>query len=246
MHAPSFAKIFSLYSSLQYGVVLQDWIEQNHTANYNIDVRRFISFGVIKGFLYRVHKYPILDYYDPVAALAQQSAQSAQSTPLATSSTPATTPAATSSRATVASTPTTTGTPSTATRIHSPLSHTLSTPALATNATIPSAATTTLTTTTTSANALPTTPAAVPSIARKMYGSTLAPTDQGYFSQHHGSSAQQQSQPSAGEGIAIPPVLVRLLDGQHHYDELCTQFGCSVRQLDAILSTDSRVKFIYR
>ncbi|KAK3840433.1 MAG: nitrogen permease regulator 2, partial [Linnemannia elongata] len=60
MHAPSFAKIFSLYCSLQYGVVLQDWIEQNQIADYNIDVRRFISFGVIKGFLYRVHKYPIL------------------------------------------------------------------------------------------------------------------------------------------------------------------------------------------
>ena len=30
--------------------------------------RRFISFGVIKGFLYRVHKYPILDYYDPASA----------------------------------------------------------------------------------------------------------------------------------------------------------------------------------
>ena len=25
-----------------------------------IDVRRFISFGVIKGFLYRVHQYPII------------------------------------------------------------------------------------------------------------------------------------------------------------------------------------------
>lgn len=30
--------------------------------------RRFISFGVIKGFLYRVHKYPILDYHEPVTA----------------------------------------------------------------------------------------------------------------------------------------------------------------------------------
>lgn len=39
MHAPSFAKIFSLYCSLQYGVVLQDWIEQNQIADYNIDVR---------------------------------------------------------------------------------------------------------------------------------------------------------------------------------------------------------------
>jgi len=25
-----------------------------------IDVRRFISFGVIKGFLYRLHRYPIV------------------------------------------------------------------------------------------------------------------------------------------------------------------------------------------
>lgn len=39
MHAPSFAKIFSLYCSLQYGVVLQDWIETNQIAEYNIDVR---------------------------------------------------------------------------------------------------------------------------------------------------------------------------------------------------------------
>ncbi|KAF9174625.1 Nitrogen permease regulator 2 [Mortierella sp. AD010] len=49
-------------------VTLPDWIEQNQIADYNIDVRRFISFGVIKGFLYRVHKYPILDYCDPVTA----------------------------------------------------------------------------------------------------------------------------------------------------------------------------------
>ncbi|KAG0326903.1 Nitrogen permease regulator 2 [Dissophora globulifera] len=37
MHAPSFAKIFSLYCSLQYGVVLQDWIEQNQISDFNID-----------------------------------------------------------------------------------------------------------------------------------------------------------------------------------------------------------------
>ncbi|KAF9439036.1 Nitrogen permease regulator 2 [Entomortierella beljakovae] len=39
MHAPSFAKVFSLYCTLQYGVVLQDWIEQNQIADFNIDVR---------------------------------------------------------------------------------------------------------------------------------------------------------------------------------------------------------------
>ncbi|KAI8603722.1 nitrogen permease regulator 2 [Dissophora ornata] len=125
MHAPSFAKIFSLYCSLQYGVVLQDWIEQNQISDYNIDVRRFISFGVIKGFLYRVHKYPILDSHDPAATAAASSGIN-----LATSSTK--------------------------------------------------------------------------------------------------SDAQQ------------------LLNGEHHYDELCTMFGCSVREMDQILATDSRVKFIFR
>ncbi|KAK3821710.1 MAG: nitrogen permease regulator 2 [Benniella sp.] len=110
--------LFSLYCSLQYGNVIQDWIEQNQVADYNIDVRRFISFGVIKGFLHRVHKYPILDYFDPAMLIS------------------------------------------------------------------------------------------------------LSPFS---FSHHY-----------------------RMLNGQHHYDELCTMFGCSVREMDQILATDSRVKFIYR
>lgn len=46
--------------------------------------------------------------------------------------------------------------------------------------------------------------------------------------------------------VCFPSSIFRLLDGQHHYDELCTQFGCSVREMDQILATDSRVKFIYR
>jgi hypothetical protein len=36
------------------------WITENTNALGGIDVRRFVSFGVIKGFLYRVHRYPIL------------------------------------------------------------------------------------------------------------------------------------------------------------------------------------------
>ncbi|CAG8627576.1 13791_t:CDS:2, partial [Cetraspora pellucida] len=58
---PSFAKLFSLYCQLKHGLTLKEWIQENkEVTSLNIDIRRFISFGIIKGFLYRVHKYPIL------------------------------------------------------------------------------------------------------------------------------------------------------------------------------------------
>ncbi|KAG9065134.1 Nitrogen permease regulator 2 [Linnemannia hyalina] len=202
MHAPSFAKIFSLYCSLQYGVVLQDWIEQNQIADYNIDVRRFISFGVIKGFLYRVHKYPILDYYDPATSGSAPSS--------APSSAKVHTPQPVNAEAA----------PSTAT-------------AAAPNGRVPSR---------------PGTPSAIPSNQKKMYGDNLAPTDQQTHAQQHQGMQQHQqgSSNDSASGVVIPPALRKRLNGQHHYDELCTHFGCSVRDLDKLLATDSRVKFIYR
>ncbi|KAF1988671.1 nitrogen permease regulator 2, partial [Aulographum hederae CBS 113979] len=38
---------------------LRDWCLEHHALASGIDVRRFITFGIIKGFLYRVHKYAI-------------------------------------------------------------------------------------------------------------------------------------------------------------------------------------------
>ncbi|KAF9115700.1 Nitrogen permease regulator 2 [Mortierella sp. AM989] len=190
MHAPSFAKIFSLYCSLQYGVVLQDWIEQNQIADYNIDVRRFISFGVIKGFLYRVHKYPILDYYDPAMVAASN-----------------TKPLADGQQSTV---------------------------------------TTVLSNATPVNTSRPGTPSALTQVQKKAYGDSLAPTDQNV---HHPNLANNQptnESSSMNSSFTIPPALKRMLNGEHHYDELCTMFGCSVKELDQILATDSRVKFIYR
>ncbi|KAG0290654.1 Nitrogen permease regulator 2 [Linnemannia gamsii] len=212
MHAPSFAKIFSLYCSLQYGVVLQDWIEQNQIADYNIDVRRFISFGVIKGFLYRVHKYPILDYYDPVTpgsviSSAPSSAKSHAPQP-------------------------------------APSSTIVSAPSLATAAITPSTATATVPTDDMSSR--PGTPSAIAANQKKMYGDTLVPTGQQPY-QHQALQQHQQMSPSdSSSGGMIPPALKKRLNGQHHYDELCTHFGCSVRDLDKLLATDSRIKFIYR
>lgn len=49
-----------LYTSLRQGITLRNWCIDNLDHLAGIDVRRLITFGVIKGFLYRVHKYSTL------------------------------------------------------------------------------------------------------------------------------------------------------------------------------------------
>ncbi|KAG2218575.1 hypothetical protein INT45_014164, partial [Circinella minor] len=61
---PPLPRVFALYCGLQYGSSVRDWIEEHQVSNLPIDVRRFISFGVIKGLIYRVHKYPIITNVD--------------------------------------------------------------------------------------------------------------------------------------------------------------------------------------
>lgn len=56
----SFAFIFHLYCSLRQRITLKNWIIENRLSLRGIDIRRFISFGIIKGFLYRIHRYPFL------------------------------------------------------------------------------------------------------------------------------------------------------------------------------------------
>lgn len=51
--------LIQLYSSMRQGVTLRTWVLENSTLLTHIDVRRMVTFGVIKGFLYRVHKYAI-------------------------------------------------------------------------------------------------------------------------------------------------------------------------------------------
>lgn len=55
----SYPELLRLYSLLRAGTTLHDWIEDNDIDSKGIDVRRFVSFGVIQGFLRRVHRYPI-------------------------------------------------------------------------------------------------------------------------------------------------------------------------------------------
>ncbi|MCJ1359774.1 MAG: Nitrogen permease regulator 2 [Icmadophila ericetorum] len=51
------SRLVELYCSLKQGQSLRTWCMEHANVVRNIDVRRFITFGVIKGFLYRVHKY---------------------------------------------------------------------------------------------------------------------------------------------------------------------------------------------
>ncbi|KAG5653846.1 hypothetical protein H0H81_010119 [Sphagnurus paluster] len=45
---------------LKPGKTVLEWMEAHDVHHLGIDVRRFTSFGVIKGFLRRVHRYPLL------------------------------------------------------------------------------------------------------------------------------------------------------------------------------------------
>jgi hypothetical protein len=51
--------LISLYASLRQGLPLKTWTLENLPLLHGIDIRRFITFGVIKGIIYRVHKYAI-------------------------------------------------------------------------------------------------------------------------------------------------------------------------------------------
>ncbi|EIM89847.1 nitrogen permease regulator 2 [Stereum hirsutum FP-91666 SS1] len=59
MHA-DWPKLLRLYSRLKPGTTVFEWMQEHDVRDMGIDVRRFTSFGVIKGFLRRVHRWPIL------------------------------------------------------------------------------------------------------------------------------------------------------------------------------------------
>ncbi|CAD0095792.1 unnamed protein product [Aureobasidium vineae] len=58
-HPPSRATVLHLYASLRQGLPLRDWCLAHAASLAYIDTRRFITFGIIKGFLYRSHRYAI-------------------------------------------------------------------------------------------------------------------------------------------------------------------------------------------
>lgn len=54
-----FASLFRYYAKLRPSLTLEEWIEKYNIDTDVIDVRRMISFGIIKGFLRRVQVFPV-------------------------------------------------------------------------------------------------------------------------------------------------------------------------------------------
>lgn len=61
-YLPTCSCLFDLYRTLSQGVTVKEWYGQNCSIirHNRIDVRRFISFGVMKGLIYRCHPYPVM------------------------------------------------------------------------------------------------------------------------------------------------------------------------------------------
>ncbi|KAF8637350.1 hypothetical protein AX17_002849 [Amanita inopinata Kibby_2008] len=57
---PDWPQLLYLYSRLKAEKTILEWMQMHNVSRLGIDVRRFISFGVIKGFLRRVHRWPTL------------------------------------------------------------------------------------------------------------------------------------------------------------------------------------------
>lgn len=58
---PSKTTLFYLYRSLNQGQTVKEWYLQNRKLLENIDIRRFINFGILRRLIYRVHSYPMLN-----------------------------------------------------------------------------------------------------------------------------------------------------------------------------------------
>lgn len=57
---PEKETIIDLYAHLSPGLTVYDFVVSTERRLSNIDIRRFITFGVIKGFLRRIHKYALV------------------------------------------------------------------------------------------------------------------------------------------------------------------------------------------
>lgn len=57
---PNFRSIFRMFCSMNYGFTIRDLCLQFNPSNLNIDEKRLIRFGLMKGLIRRIHRYPVL------------------------------------------------------------------------------------------------------------------------------------------------------------------------------------------
>jgi hypothetical protein len=59
-NSPSFRSIFKIFCNMNYGITIRDLCLQFNPSSLNIDEKRLIRFGLMKGLIRRIHRYPIL------------------------------------------------------------------------------------------------------------------------------------------------------------------------------------------
>lgn len=57
---PDFRFIFRMYCSMNYGITIRDLCLQFNPSSVNVDEKRLIRFGLMKGLIRRIHRYPVL------------------------------------------------------------------------------------------------------------------------------------------------------------------------------------------
>lgn len=57
---PSFRSIFRMYCSMNYGATVRDLCIQFNPSSLNINEKRLVRFGLMKGLIRRIHKYPVI------------------------------------------------------------------------------------------------------------------------------------------------------------------------------------------
>jgi hypothetical protein len=51
--------VFQLYCQLQPGIEMKEFMKAYNMKNFNVDIRRFVTFGLVNGLIRRLHKYPV-------------------------------------------------------------------------------------------------------------------------------------------------------------------------------------------
>ncbi|KAI9453989.1 nitrogen permease regulator 2-domain-containing protein [Lactarius psammicola] len=243
---PDWPKLLHLYSRMRPGTTVFEWMQDHDVRSIGVDVRRFASFGVIKGFLRRVHRWPILI------------ADEAQTTEAKTTTTLPPSPIGGRKRASSLTVPPLTSSSSMRIKRRTsdalPSSATVSTHSTSGTVSIPPhAAEASLGTLRSRAAGPPSSPqtvrprelrrhsTAMPASLFEIAQALAAPATEPRL-QHvvrprlsrSPSSPAMKTQTNGGmaapapvlasQPLAYPAALVPLLDGEHHADELCCQF----------------------
>ena len=223
-------ELFRMYSQLGPGRTLYEWADELGECTQRVDIRRFVTFGIIKGFLRRVHRYPYLAHAsedrtaEVEAEWPRRNADVVAPTSVASAIQYAGSASARSAASSWLQFAGITPSAETPSADHDSL-FSLSTSA---RAEVPRRAAFTARPTARTTAHRPTVTAV--DVASLAYGAA----EPASFREEPGWRSPLRS-PRGGVAVPIPPELPSLLDGLHCDDELCVRFGVSWSELSRML-----------